>query len=325
MAKTQGRFYLEADEKALVRGALRRDAPGLTVPAWAAADFVDAADHWAIADIRWARENGVVDGVGNNRFDPEGTVANNAMVKMLVGAFFREEFNAYEQEYRQVIDIYFGGDPGWGGAMNYYALRNGLLDNVSMSIDRPASAGASMTRNDMAMILYNAAAKKGLTASESGKSAAQASIKDYNSIPATHREAVTTCFALKLLNGDNGSFLGANTVTRAQACAVLHRMANLLGSGTGADPNPAEPTVKEILVTTKAEANNSTSYSVADNTVQHAMIVTILHQSGSYLFCAEGDHSSVVKWPKYTGSWNAFGPTELSVYGSCIALSRWPD
>ena len=57
------------------------------------------------------------------------------------------------------------------------------------------------------------------------------------------------------------------------------------------------------------------------------MIVTGINQTGSragYVFCADGNRSNVIQWPDTSSAWNAWGPTELSAYGSYVILSRWP-
>lgn len=234
-------------------------ALGLAVPAWAAADFTDVTPaHWAYGDVTWAREHGVVDGVGNNQFNPEGKVANAEMIKMVVNTFFRDDYDSFEAAHFMAMRTRFGDQTYWFSYMAYYAKMTNLLDGIDVDIDSYTSCYESMTRNDMAMILYNAAVKKGLTATDAQKTAAQSAIKDYSTVPAKYQEAVKTCFALKLLNGDNGSFLGADNMTRAQACKVIHYMDTLLGGGAVTEPDPVPtntpetpvtPSVKDIVVT----------------------------------------------------------------------------
>lgn len=82
-----------------------------------------------------------------------------------------------------------------------------------------------------------------------------------------------TVYASKLINGKGEQgFCGDDNMTRAEACTVLIRLEDLLKNGGGGttdpDPGPSEPvvpTMKDIVVTTASAANNSTSYSIADN------------------------------------------------------------
>jgi spore germination protein YaaH len=48
-----------------------------------AADFSDTAGHWAQSEIETARNYGIIDGVGDNRFDPDSPVTREQMAVML--------------------------------------------------------------------------------------------------------------------------------------------------------------------------------------------------------------------------------------------------
>lgn len=251
----------------------------------AAIAFTDVPEGvWYYADVTELASKGVVSGVGNNKFEPNRTVANAEMIKMVVNAFFRSDFNAYEQANSSTMYAYFGARLYWFSFMSYYARQTGLLDGIDVDIRDYASCYQPMTRNDMAMILANAAKAKGIAPTEAQKAAVQSDIKDYASIPAKYQDAVKTCYALKtknasgvakaLLEGDNGYFYGRDgasvNMTRAEACAVIVRLDNLIvGGGTVVDPDPTPseptvPTVKDIAVTT-ATNSMGTAYHVADN------------------------------------------------------------
>lgn len=254
----------------------------------ATADFADVpATHWAYTNVMWARQNGVVDGVGNNRFEPDGRVANNAMVKMIVSAFFSSEYAAYEVQNRNAISAYFSGNPSWDGGMNYYAKQNRLLDGVNMDIGKPASANASMSRYDMALLLANVLKLKGITVTQSDKDLAAAELRyigHYYDIPETYRDVVLTVYASGLINGKgNDGFCGKDNMTRAEACTVILRLDKLVtkGGGTATDPDPivtptpdvpAGPKDIQVTTNTNASANNAgygsmtgTSYTITDN------------------------------------------------------------
>ena len=74
---------------------------GLSLPAWAAGPtFPDVpADHWAYASIEKMAEEGVMNGTGNGRFDPTGTVTNGEFFTMLVRAFYPNSLARAEQEF----------------------------------------------------------------------------------------------------------------------------------------------------------------------------------------------------------------------------------
>lgn len=250
--------------------------------------FVDVPDgQWYSEPINRLAEAGVVSGVGQNKFEPGREVANAEMVKMLVNAFFRNEFNAYEAANSNAMYAHFGSQLYWFSFMCYYAEQVGLLDGVNVDIDDYASCYTYMSRYDMAMVLYNAAAKKGITVSADDKAVAKAelmSIGHYYDIPEQYRDVVVTVYASKLINGKGEQgFCGDDNMTRAEACTVLIRLEDLLKNGGGStvdpdpDPDPSEPvvpTVKDIVVTanTNATTNNGsygstsgTAYTITDN------------------------------------------------------------
>ena len=90
---------------------------------------------------------------------------------------------------------------------------------------------APLTRYEMAQMMYNLILQKGLQLPDrETQAAAQASIRDWNSIPTQYQSAVSTCYALHLLSGNNnGMFDGSSNMTRAQACVVLSGLLNQLG------------------------------------------------------------------------------------------------
>lgn len=248
--------------------------------------FVDVPDgQWYTEPINRLAEAGVVSGVGQNKFEPGREVANAEMVKMLVNAFFRNEFNAYEAANSNAMYAHFGSQLYWFSFMCYYAEQVGLLDGVNVDIDDYASCYTYMSRYDMAMVLYNAAAKKGVTVSADAKAVAKAElmgIGHYYDIPEQYRDVVVTVYASKLINGKGEQgFCGTDNMTRAEACTVLIRLEDLLKNGGGStvdpDPGPSEPTVptvKDIVVTTKANATltnvqggpfHGTAHNIADN------------------------------------------------------------
>lgn len=253
----------------------------------AAIAFTDVpANQWYYADVTELASKGVVSGVGQNKFEPNRTVANAEMIKMVVNAFFRSDYAAYEAANSSTMYAYFGTQLYWFSFMSYYARQTNLLDGIDVDIKNYASCYQPMTRNDMAMILANAAKAKGIAPTEAQKAAVQADIKDYDKIPAKYQDAVKTCFALKttnasgdvksLLEGDNGYFYGRDGIsinmTRAEACAVIVRLDNLIANGGGStvdpDPTPSEPTVptvKDVQTSSEYWSGNSNTGATSGN------------------------------------------------------------
>lgn len=219
---------------------------GTAVPAYAAVDFTDVpSGHWAYDDVMWARQKGVVEGVGGNRFAPDDDVSYAAMVKMLCAAFFADEYAAYEAANTQRLEEVFGEHTYWFSYQAYFFLSSKLLTNVGAMLTNYNSMMAAMNRNNMAQMIANVLVKKGVTVTDAEKKAAQAEISDFDSIPAAYRDAVLICYSLDLLNGTDGQFLGSDHTARVQACAVIRRVDDLLNSAGDPDPevtpSPAPP------------------------------------------------------------------------------------
>ena len=105
--------------------------------------------------------------------------------------------------------------------LQYTQVRDGSYDGlINESIDR----------YNMAAMMYNLLLDQDAPLpSSTACTAAQESIGDWASIPVTYRDAVSTCYALGLLNGQkDGNFGGRNPMTRAQGCVVLARLADCL-------------------------------------------------------------------------------------------------
>lgn len=211
---------------------------GAAAPAYAAAaSFSDVpAGHWAYDDIMWARQNGIVGGVGNNMFMPGGDISYAAMVEMLCNAFFADEYAAYEAANTQRLQDVFGEDTYWFSYRAYFFLSSKLLTNAGAMITSYSSMMSAMNRNNMAQMIANVLAKKGVTVTDAQKKAAEAEISDLDTIPAAYRDAVLVCYSLDMLNGTDGQFLGSDHTTRAQACAVVRRVYDLLNGGSDPDP-----------------------------------------------------------------------------------------
>lgn len=210
---------------------------GLMTPVSMAAEitFEDVpATHWAYADIAAMSEQGVVKGVGDNRFEPGMSVAITQFATMLERSFYAED-----------LDNAAAGDFWWTSAMDV-ALAKGLLANTTGEGDfadnqwNQQNVEAPLTRYDMAQVMYNLLKDQGFEfPSETPV------IPDAASIPEKYKDAVNAMYALGLLKGTDsaGNFNGTQTMDRAQACAVMHRLIEAIMEWLKNHGNkPVEPT-----------------------------------------------------------------------------------
>ena len=210
-------------------------ALSLALPAGAAGNrFSDVPrGHWACSYVEEMAQTGLVSGVGEGRFDPDGNVSAAQFAVMLTNAFCPER-QAGRGE----------GSPWWEPYLDA-AWEAGYLADTTAGWSYEdgtwdaAVVEAPMTRYDMAQAMWNTVLAEGLTAPTDGeRAAAQAAIGDFAVIPEDYESAVVAMYALGCLSGINedGDFGGQNAMTRAQACVALGNLLEKSGwspSGSG--------------------------------------------------------------------------------------------
>ena len=222
----------------------------MILPAGAAgAAFTDVPqDHWASPYVEAMTQKGVVTGVGNGRFNPDGNLSTAEFAVMLTQAFCPKEVADPEE-----------GAAWWEPYLNA-AWEAGYLTDTTAGFSYADGSWdadvvtAPMTRYDMAQAMNNTAVAEKMTLpTDEQREAAQAAIGDFDSIPEDYESAVVAMYALGYLSGvnANGDFGGESTMTRAQSCVV---MSKLLGTEVETTPEtPDEGTAGGAGDTTPAE------------------------------------------------------------------------
>lgn len=175
--------------------------------------------HWAHASISKMADKGIVAGVGEGRYSPEGTVTNAAFITMISRQFY------------QTKD---GGDV-WYAPHLQAAQNAGILKGTMIGMDN-GLANNTINRYDMAQIMYNVMGSPAATGDTS-------KISDWGSVPASYRNAVNYCYSMSLLTGvdTSGTFHGDGVMTRAQAAAVMDRLITAKGDNSTPTPPPEQP------------------------------------------------------------------------------------
>ncbi len=195
---------------------------GLSTTAFAAGQsFTDvSSDKWYYTWVTKAAQQGWVSGVGDGRFDPEGSVTFAQFALMLDRALYPDD-----------IDSQPAGAQWWVAGCEV-AAKHALFPVTDMALrdNWSAVANTPIEREQMAQMMYNALVDKGIKLpSYEEYSAAAKKIADIADVD--NYVAVTTCYTIGLLNGnDNGNFAPRAPMTRAQACVVL---CNIYGYVTG--------------------------------------------------------------------------------------------
>ena len=125
----------------------------LAVPAFAAGPtFRDVpASHWAYTAIEKAAGRGMVAGVGDGQYDPNGTITGGQLLTMLTRHFCPEDI-----ETDPIVLSQAGHSGRWYSGNLYAALKHGYLDGIDpteIDLDAPC------TREQMVTILYNVAGR----------------------------------------------------------------------------------------------------------------------------------------------------------------------
>ncbi|MBD5161785.1 MAG: S-layer homology domain-containing protein [Oscillibacter sp.] len=230
-------FYtLDASGLTAIDAASGASTPSTSTPS-TPSPFKDVADnHWALDYIRTCVEKGIVNGVGDGRFDPDGTVSYAQFVAMITRAFFNDEV-------QKVTDT--TGKPWYYPNMQTaFSYKLDLFSNIRKYGGWPevVVADTPINRYDMAAIARQTLLRYGTNPSNENPTynpyENNSSIKDYDQFPQSnwyqlYRAEVPVCYYYGILTGmEDGCFHGEENMTRAQACVVLVRMMNLLSDKT---------------------------------------------------------------------------------------------
>lgn len=175
----------------------------LTVPAFAA--FSDVPENaWYAADVEAVQEYGIINGVGNNRFDPDGTLTIAEALTMAVRTNARH--NSAE------VPVAEGA--WYQGAVNY-ATENGMISGTEF-----ADYNANATRAQMAYLFANALPESEYTA-----------INDVTALPdvkeqTQYSDEIFLLYNAGILTGSDkyGTFKPNDTIIRAEAAAIINRV-----------------------------------------------------------------------------------------------------
>lgn len=176
-------------------------------------DDLDGVE-WAREPICKLAEMGVLRGKEYRLFYPNDNVTREEFVKMLTVAY---KLNI-ENKTAKFTDV---NADDWFMPYVAAALENGIVNGVS---DDMFGTGQNITRQDLAVMAYNAALKNGVEFNTEGvqKFSDDDKISDY---------AKTAVYALKsqnIVNGIDGkNFAPQDTATRAEAAKILYALISL--------------------------------------------------------------------------------------------------
>ena len=173
-------------------------------------EFVDVPQKaWYVEAVNYAVRNGLMNGVGNDQFNPEGSMTR----AMLVTVLWR-----YEGEPEAGKNTFSDVPNGqWYTKAVAWAAENGIVGGVGNNRFDP---NGEITREQMATILFRYAEKKGIDTSKRGSLNI---FSDEKQLSAYAKDAVQWAVAEQIINGSDGKLLPQGSATRAQVATILMR------------------------------------------------------------------------------------------------------
>ena len=171
--------------------------------------YTDMGEYkWAEDALYYLTQTNVISGYGNGEFRPQNNITRAEFVKIVAGCFFEENTNTN----KKFDDV---DDNMWYSKYIKTALANGIISGVSETQFCPDEY---ITRQDMAVVLYNTAMKLNFEVEQSVPAITDdALISDYA------KNAVYTLKSIGIINGyDDGSFKPANYANRAETVQMIY-------------------------------------------------------------------------------------------------------
>lgn len=182
-------------------------------PSTALTPFADVSEtHWANEYIAKLYNSGAINGVSETAFNPAGSVQRQDFVKILIGALGTK----LSENKSQFSDV-----PGGAYYESYVmtALENGFISGTG---DGAFGIGSNLKREDAAVIMARVLDSYGVKTLQLGKTFNDdAQVSDYA------KDAIKKVSAIGIFGGDDlGNFNPKGSLTRAEACAILCRLAD---------------------------------------------------------------------------------------------------
>ena len=173
--------------------------------------FTDIGSHWAKNDIAYCAAREIFKGVSDTRFNPNGTMTR----AMFVTVLYRMAGSPAAQRVN-FRDVAAGA---WYADAVSWASANGIVKGYG---DNRFGPNDLVTRAQMCTLLKRFVEQQGYTLAAT---APADTFRDAAQLPSWAAEAVAYCQTRGLVNGrDGGVFAPMAGATRAENCAVFHRL-----------------------------------------------------------------------------------------------------
>lgn len=178
--------------------------------------FSDVArSHWAYEYIKNLTDAGIVDGVGNGRFEPNSAVTREQFLKMLLIAGKISSVN--DETIYKFSDV---SPEAWYFSYVSTAKREGIVNGISDSL---FGIGQNISRQDMSVMMWRVLSGMGVESGDAGVRFA-----DHGDISEYAAEAVYKLKSLGVVQGYGNMFNPMDNLTRAEAAAVISALCGIV-------------------------------------------------------------------------------------------------
>lgn len=174
-------------------------------------DVLGTKDAWANEYIEKMADKGVVDGIGDNKFEPSRILKREELAKLIALTLKINTNGSFQNIFEDV------SSEDWYASYVLDTYRQGLMKGIS---ENKFGAGEGMKRCDLALIFARTEYKDEELVALAEK--LPENIKDKEKIPSYAKGAMGYCYEKGLITGDENGYLNPlECVTRAEACKVL--------------------------------------------------------------------------------------------------------
>lgn len=164
---------------------------------------------WAIDAILKMYNDGIINGTGDNMFEPERFVTREEFIKMIVLALYSNEFDFKNAESFKDVEL-----EQWYSPYIYFGKQNGLINGID---DKRFGVGEPISREDSAVFLARAL--------KVSKTKNEESFRDYDAISEYAKDSVVALFEREVIKGDeDGCFIPKRNLSRAEAAVMVYRI-----------------------------------------------------------------------------------------------------
>ena len=190
-----------------------------------AIEFNDVSDTaWYAKAVRFAAARGIVSGIGNNRFSPNGQLTRSQVLVMIMRSYGIAPDSNTSDNFKDTGNTWYTG---------YLAAakRLGITKGVGNNLFAPDNA---ITRQEMCALLYNmlkligelpersSSTDTGYPQSTGAESLT--SFTDADQVATWANEAMAALIEMRVINGSNGRLTPTATADRAQMVQVLYNL-----------------------------------------------------------------------------------------------------